>query len=90
MYVCVCARAHWFFAPKLDWNLPNLGRICWILEKTDRKNPWALLLSLLFCMLPYLQIGCSYPLQKLWTNCIEDLSVKIVLIESKTVVHLLP
>ena len=41
-------------------------------------------------MLPYLQIGCSYPIQKLWTNCIEDLSVKIVLIESKTVVHLLP
>ena len=36
-----------FFAPKLDWNLTNLGRMYWIPEKTDRKNAWVLLLSLL-------------------------------------------
>ena len=40
-------RVHDFFAPKLDWNLTNLGRMCWIPEKTDWKNAWALLLSLL-------------------------------------------
>ena len=38
---------HGFFAPKLDWNLTNLGRMCWIPGKPDRKNAWALLLSLL-------------------------------------------
>ena len=27
-----------FFAPKLDWKLTNLGRMCWIPGKTDRKN----------------------------------------------------
>ena len=39
----------WFFHHvHLDRNLPNLGRISWISRKTDRKNAWALLLSLLF------------------------------------------
>ena len=41
------AYVHGFSAPKLDWNPTNLGRMCWIPEKTDRKNAWALLLSLL-------------------------------------------
>ena len=31
-------HVHAFLAPRLDWNLANLGRMCWIPEKTDRKN----------------------------------------------------
>ena len=46
--ITICTvRVHDFFAPKLDWNLTNLGRMCWIPGKTDRKNAWVLLLSLL-------------------------------------------
>ena len=33
-------HVHGFLAPKLDWNLTNLGRMCWIPGKPDRKNVW--------------------------------------------------
>ena len=41
---CACTC---FFRAKARWNLTNLGRMCWIPGKPDRKNAWALLLSLL-------------------------------------------
>ena len=46
MTICT-VHVHDFFAPKLDWNLTNLGRMCWIPGKTDKKNAGALLLSFL-------------------------------------------
>ena len=52
-----CARVStWFSAPKLHWNLPNLGRTCWIPEKPTGRMPGRCFCHY-FCMLPHLQIG---------------------------------
>ena len=40
MTFCII-HVHCILAPKLNWNQPNLGRMCWIPGKTDRKNAWA-------------------------------------------------
>ena len=37
---------HGFSAPKLDYRLPKLGRMCCIPEKTAKKNAWTLLQTL--------------------------------------------
>ena len=47
---------HGFFAPKLDWNLTNLGRMCWTPENPTGRMPGRCFCHY-FCRLPHFQIG---------------------------------
>ena len=60
--VTICTvHVHDFFAAKLDWNLPNLVRMCWIPEKSTRRMSGRCFCHY-FCMLSHLQIGLGMTL----------------------------
>ena len=56
-------HVHGFFAPKLDWNLTNLGKMCWIPGKPTGRMAWRCFCHY-FCMLPHLQIGFGNDLDR--------------------------